>query len=227
MTVVASRTGTLTVQVEEILRDKIISGEIPLGSRLSEKQLAESIGVSKTPVREALLRLRDEDLVTIQPQKGTFVFTPYENQLRDVCLLRSVLEPVALRCAMDNDAELFLFHLKRIYNAMEKCLEEKNYTEYSRQDMLFHDLFFEYSENQYLIRSYRLIRSLLAVLRLQLQHDGSHLQKSFSEHKQIIASLEKDNWEITLQTLENHIGLQESSYWSNISRIIEKMPRSA
>ncbi len=221
--VIASRTGTLTVQVEEMLRNQIISGEIPLGSRISEKQLAESIGVSKTPVREALLRLQDEDLVTIQPQKGTFVFTPDEHQLRDVILLRSILEPAALKCAMENDPEQLIKQLKRVYRNMQGCMEESDFREYSRQDMYFHDLFFEHANNPYLAKSYRLIRSLLAVLRLQLQLDKTHLFKSFKEHKDIITHLEANQLNTVLEILESHIGLQKSSYWSDISKIIERM----
>lgn len=224
--VVASRAGTLTVQVEEMIRDQIISGTIPLGSRISEKQLADSIGVSKTPVREALLRLQDEDLVTIQPQKGTFVFTPDENQLRDVCLLRSILEPAALKCAMENDSTELIKNLKRTYRTMESCMAEKEYKEYSINDMLFHDLFFSYSENPYLTKSYRLIRSLLAVLRLQLKLDEAHLIKSFKEHREMISALENNELDTALSILEGHIGLQQSSYWSDISKIIEKMSRA-
>lgn len=219
----SARTGTLTIQVEEILRSQLISGIIPLGSRISEKQLAEGFGVSKTPVREALLRLQDEGLVDIQPQKGTFVFTPDERQLRDVCELRSVLEPIALKRSMANDAELLIFQLKRAYKKMEKSMLENDFREYSVQDMLFHDQFFEHSNNHYLTQSYRLIRSLLAVLRLQLKLDPAHLEKSFHEHKEMIELLEKNNLAKTLVILERHIGLQKSSYWSDISKIIEHM----
>lgn len=217
------RTTNLAGQVEEIVREKIISGEIPLGSRISELKIADQIGVSKSPVRQALFRLQEEHLVSILPQKGTFVFTPDEKQLRNVCLLRSILEPAALKAAFENNRDLLLAELKKHYSLMKGSEKGHDYVEYAHHDMQFHDVFFEFSDNPFFTESYKLIRSLLSVLRIQLKSSSEHLSKSFTEHAKIIEALENSDMESALLVLDRHIGLNENSYWSNISKIVEDM----
>ncbi|MDR1612962.1 MAG: GntR family transcriptional regulator [Planctomycetota bacterium] len=217
------RSGTLADQVEDTIRKQIVFGEIKLGSRISEQQLADGLGVSKAPIRRALLRLQEEDLVEILPQKGTYVFKPDEEQLKSACLLRSLLEPVAIIAAYERARDPFLAALRAIYRKMEVHMADDNYRKYIIQDMYFHDQFFEYCRNPYLKKSYRIIRSILAVLRVQLKLDGKHLKKSFAEHREIIESLEKDDRENTLAILDRHIAFNENSYWHNISRIVQQM----
>ncbi|MDJ0622403.1 MAG: GntR family transcriptional regulator [Desulfocapsaceae bacterium] len=225
MSPLTPRTTNLAGQVEEIVREKIISGEIPLGSRISELKIADQIGISKSPVRQALFRLQEEHLVTILPQKGTFVFTPDEKQLRNVCLLRSILEPAALKVAFENNRDLLLAELKKQYFLMKESVEREDYVEYAQHDMQFHDVFFELSDNPFFTESYKLIRSLLSVLRIQLKSSSEHLSKSFAEHSRIIEELEKPDMESALFILDRHIGLNENSYWSNITTIVENMAK--
>lgn len=217
------RAGTLADQVESAIRDQIIFGEIKLGSRISEQQLADSMGVSKAPIRRALLRLQEEDLVEILPQKGTYVFKPDEEQLKGVCLLRTVLEPVAMIAAHEHSHEQLIRDLRAVYREMEAYMAMDDYRNYIIQDMRFHDLFFNLCQNPYLKKSYRIIRSLLAVLRFQLRLDANHLQKSFKEHLLIIDSLDEDDHETALSILDSHIAFNENSYWHNISRIVQRM----
>lgn len=218
-----ARNGSLAKQVEDEIRNRIIFGKIKLGSRISEKHLADSLAVSKTPVRNALLRLQDEDLVDIQPQKGTIVRKPDVEQLQNVSLVRTILEPVAFACAYRESYDAFLDDMKSVYGEMEESMGRADYDEYIRQDLRFHDLFFDHCHNPYLKKSYLLIRSLLAILRVQLTFNEKHLKKSYVEHNSIIAHVENKDCESALETLDNHISFNNKSYWSDISGIVEAM----
>ncbi|MCD8350853.1 MAG: GntR family transcriptional regulator [Planctomycetaceae bacterium] len=218
-----SRSGNLAKQVEDEIRTRIVNGQIPLGSQISEQALADTLGVSKTPVRNALLRLQDEDLVEIKPQKRTVVCRPDAEQFQNVSLVRTILEPVALACAYRQSFDLFIAGLKDIYDEMVISIDAADYQAYIAQDMRFHDLFFEYCMNPYLKKSYRLIRSLLAILRFQLTHNEKHLKKSFVEHNAIIGHLENHDCESALEILDSHIAFNNKSYWSNIASIVEEM----
>lgn len=218
-----SRSGTLAKQVEDEIRKRIVYGQIKLGSQISEQALADSLGVSKTPVRNALLRLQDEDLVEIKPQKRTMVCKPDADQFQNVSLVRTVLEPVALACAYRLSFAPFIAGLKAIYAEMEVSIDAADYQAYIAQDMRFHDMFFEHCMNPYLAKSYRLIRSLLAILRFQLVHNEKHLKKSFVEHNALIAHLENHDCESALEILDSHIAFNNKSYWSNIAGIVEVM----
>lgn len=220
-----ARNGALAKQVEDEIRNRIIFGKIKLGSRISENNLADSLGVSKTPVRNALLRLQDEDLVEIKPQKGTFVRKPDVDQLQQVSLVRTILEPVAFACAYRESYDDFLAELKTTYAEMDRSMAREDYDAYILQDLHFHDLFFEHCRNPYLKKSYLLIRSLLAILRVQLQLNEKHLKKSFVEHGTIIAHIEHQDCESALETLDGHISFNKKSYWSDISAIVQTMYR--
>src|SRR5438309_7674848 len=95
-------------QVYLALREAIVSAELEPGRRLSENELAELLGVSRTPVREALFRLRDERLVAIVPQLGTFVTLISPAAIEDAAFVREALECAAIRRAVErvSDADL-------------------------------------------------------------------------------------------------------------------------
>src|SRR5512146_2696502 len=94
------RPKSLTGLAEERIRGLIVSGACALGEQLSEASLAAQLGISKTPVREALLRLRGDGLIDIQPQRGTFVFSLTAQQVEEICDFRELVEVSALAAGM-------------------------------------------------------------------------------------------------------------------------------
>lgn len=88
-------------EVTERMRQLIRSGELAAGSRLHQERLAESLGVSRTPVREALLRLEQEDLIVVDPGRGRFVRQASVAEVRQVAEMRAILEPAAVRLACE------------------------------------------------------------------------------------------------------------------------------
>src|SRR4029453_13619161 len=95
------RPKSLTDLAHDSIRQLIVGGELPMGAQLSEATLAAQLGISKTPVREALLRLRADGLVEIQPQRGTFVFALAPRQVEEICAFREVVEVSAVKLAME------------------------------------------------------------------------------------------------------------------------------
>ena len=95
----------LSMLAEASIRDGIIRGRFAFGERLSDRNLANEIGISRTPVREALARLAQERLVIVRPQSGTFVMSVTPQVVRSVCAMRSILECGALRLAAGQDPE--------------------------------------------------------------------------------------------------------------------------
>ncbi len=107
------RAVPVSVRIHELLRERIANVELLPGAALSEKEISESYGVSRTPVREALLRLADERLVDIFPQRGTFVSRIRLDSVRDGMVIRQALErasvrEAALRATADDIADLRL-----------------------------------------------------------------------------------------------------------------------
>jgi DNA-binding GntR family transcriptional regulator len=207
------RGKSLTERALEILRLEIIEGHYGFGAALSEIALAEDLGISRTPVREALARLQQEGLVIVKPQRGTFVFELTEDEFVDICDCRTVLETAAFRFAVSRSQEALAASLEAICKEMADARARDDTAGYLRSDSHFHEAFFAHSDNQYLAQSYRLISGRMAALRTHLGADPNHMEKSFREHQEIAAAAREGDIERGILLLEGHIGRKEGSYW--------------
>ncbi|MEE8275784.1 MAG: GntR family transcriptional regulator, partial [Alphaproteobacteria bacterium] len=148
------RSKSLTEQAVEEIRARIVRGDFELGAPLSENTLAAELGVSKTPVREALLHLKSEGLVSIQPQRGSFVFNMSSAEVLELGELRETLELAALRLAADRDARGLADELRAIVANMRLALDRNDVISYRTLDADLHRAFFEHAGNRYLLASY-------------------------------------------------------------------------
>lgn len=174
---------SLVAIVEERLRNAIVDAEMRLGETLSEEALSEALGVSRTPVREALARLQLQGLVTIVPKKGTFVFAPTEEDVSELCVFRYMLETQALRECMSKAREAALAAMKGTLLAMETAQANGSRRDYARADTVFHEVFFQHCGNRYLGNAYRGVSGRVAALRthLSVPLEGEQ-ERSMAEH---------------------------------------------
>jgi DNA-binding GntR family transcriptional regulator len=213
------RPKSMAVEVVDRLRKAIVSGDLKLGQALSERQIAESLGVSKTPVREALAQLRLEGLVRIYPQKGVTVFSLSAREIRDICELRQALEAAALRHALERHPDRLAIGLGRVVDAMRAARVAGNARAYLDADTEYHQIFFEACGNQYLAETYGLHVGKIAALRTHLAHRPMHTQKSFEEHVEMLGLVEARDLPSALAVLDRHIDRTKSTYAAEIEDI--------
>ncbi|MCK1589087.1 GntR family transcriptional regulator [Bradyrhizobium sp. 169] len=200
------RAKSLTATVVDRLRSRIIDGSIPLGSMLSEKSLAESYGVSKTPVREALVQLQAVGLVTILPQRGGLVFQPSADQVRELCEVRLELESAGLRFSIERNNAKLVELLASIVTDMEECFDVKNPRTYQQLDNAFHNAFFVNCGNSLLAKAYEAINPRISALRTHLSTPQIYLLKRSLEEHRLMVDLVRDGDQPTaLQLLREHI----------------------
>ncbi len=209
-----SRPKSLTELVTESLRARIIAGDFELGSQLSEARLAKDLQVSRTPVREAVNRLEMEGLLTVEPQRGSFVFNLDPNELAKLCDARTCLETTALADAIDTDAEGLHKALSDCVSRMEKVRKAGDDSGYLALDTEFHQLFFDFANNRFLNDAYQTIAQKMAALRNRLGRHPDHMTKSFAEHQSITQSVGARDTDEALATLRMHIDRKEGSYWN-------------
>ncbi len=128
----------LADQVYEALRDAVIEGTYPEGTQLVQDALAEQLGVSRTPVRDALIRLAHDGLITAAGVRGYMVTEPPAGAMADICDVRALLEPYAARSALDHMSEARLQHLESINRAIEPDGDERSTREYLDLNRRFH-----------------------------------------------------------------------------------------
>jgi DNA-binding GntR family transcriptional regulator len=166
-----TRPKSLSATVLDGLRQSIVEGDLELGQPLSERQLAESFGVSKTPVREALAQLRLEGLVRIVPQRGAFVFTLSAREVMNMCELRLTLEATALRLAFERERPGLVKGLTVIVRDMEAARQGRNMRSYLNADTAYHQVFFRNCGNPLLADTYRIYLGKIAAVRTHLVAD--------------------------------------------------------
>lgn len=198
--------------VHERLKLMAMTYQFRPGERINEIELSAKLGVSRTPVREALAMLQLQGMVTIVPQKGTYVFMPTERDLVDLCEFRIVIESKAIYFAMARDRDATLAALKAAVAEMDATRERHDPVAYSRADTAFHEAFLRHCGNRYLQESYALAAGPIATLRNQLSAPLAGVQdRSYVQHKQMLEAFEKGDVMALDAILTAHIlGTRES-----------------
>ena len=199
--------GSLGIQVTERIRTAIQDGEFKLGEGLSELKLAAALGVSRTPVREALNVLQLQGLIEIRPQAGSFVFMPSEEDVGEICVFRRLMETAALRLSFARRREETLMQLRKAVDAMERAQDTGDRLAMARGDTAFHQCIAENSGNVYLINAYGLISGRIAALRTYnvMNSDPLRRNKAMTEHRAIVAAFAKGDLDRGEIILDEHV----------------------
>ena len=169
----------------QVKRD-ILGGALSGGSLVTEGGLAERCGVSRTPVREALLRLEGEGLVRLYPKKGALVVPPSLADVREVLEARVVIEEWAARAVWPRRAEL-LPALEAELAAMRATLAEQDVDRLVEHDRRFHEIVVAAAGNAILARTYQGLRDRqLTILAAQLTHGGDRIERAVANHERLI-----------------------------------------
>ena len=146
--------------VYEELKNQILMGEIPPGTRMMEIELAEEMGVSRTPVREAIRKLENEGLVTIEPRKGAYASDVSIKDMVDVLEVREDLEGMAAALAADKATEEDKEALQKITEAYKKAVADQDTEEIIKYDEQFHQLIVNWTGNKTLIQLFSQVQEL-------------------------------------------------------------------
>lgn len=176
--------------VLERLRKAIMSGKFEPGARLVEISIAEGMGVSRTPVREAFRQLEIEGLAENIPRKGTIVKGISKTDILEIYEIREVLEGLAFRLACSNISESQIIELKNKLSKMEKCLENDDIKKYWKLHGEFHESILCCSNNQRLIDQMRQIYEYLSKLRNFTVVMNKRRIIAMQEHKALIEAFE-------------------------------------
>ena len=195
--------------VEERLREAILSGEFKPGEWLRQLRVADKLGVSEIPVREALKKLAAEGLVEYLPYRGMRVRVFSADDVGDIYKIRAFLEGMAAHYAAENITAEKLVELKALVTQMEGRLALQDLPEHRVLNRRFHEVVFTASRHTYLVHE---LRQLWTVFPSMLWGGFSvtatkHLQDTYDmgEHREIIAALEEGNAAQAELVMRQHI----------------------
>ncbi len=195
-------------EVAELLRQRIFARELEAGSWIDELRIAQALGISRTPLREALKVLAAEGLVTMKVRRGAYVTDVSEKDLRDVYHLLSLLESDAARVVASNANEAQLTQIEALQSELESAVNERD--RFFAINENFHMLLLSIADNRW---RDQMVADLRKVMKLNRHHSlfkEGRIAQSLAEHQSIVQALLARQPELAAQRMTAHFmnGLQ-------------------
>lgn len=182
-----------------------MQGQLSPGERLLEVQLADEMGVSRTPVREAIRRLELEGFVVMVPRKGAYVAGLSINDVEEVYEIRTVLETLAVRLAAQRMQPADYAQLDDLSEKMRATWQEGNVDNWVSLDASFHELLYKFSRNERLVAMMNNIMEQLSRYRIISLANVEVRHNSLSEHQELIEALKRRDSEAAATAVAMHI----------------------
>ncbi|MBU6256941.1 MAG: GntR family transcriptional regulator [Burkholderiales bacterium] len=191
--------------VADQLREAIVFGDLEMGATLSEAAIAETLGTSRTPVREAFRALAQEGLVVLRPYSGASVFMLSPGEVRDLLEFRAVLELAALQKAFATGAQGLRATLAPLVAGMSEAVERADIRQYMTLDSQFHRAIVAASGNDHLADAHARISPKVAAIRNLINRAPSRLGNSMAGHQAILNGIAAGDLEGTAAILKQHL----------------------
>lgn len=213
---------TLREQIASSLRESIINGELPPGQKLTEPELAERLGISRTPIREAFRQLESEGFLTVIPRRGAVVSTITAKEIHDFYELKSLLEGYAARVTAEKITPKDIEKLKRL-NDQLKGLAEKGHVEaFFKKNEEFHNCFLQLCGNDKLIEIRdNMVNRFLGFRMATLSMPG-RLMESVKQHRSIIKAFQRKDGRLAEAVVVEHALLGGEELASQVRQLHEK-----
>ncbi len=207
------------------LKRLILAGGAAPGEKLKELELAVALGISRTPIREAINRLEKEGLVEIFPQRGAFVVQPTERDIFELFLIRESLEGLAARLAAETVTASSLTRLEACVEGFTEPFTEKDIERYAREDFEFHRSIVALSGARRLIQLVSSLHDHIRIFRLTTRGVSDRMTPSLDEHRQIIDALRRKDPAAAEERMREHVRHVRDGVMQNIQFFLGESER--
>lgn len=198
----------LSEKVYQLLKQQIIEGQLAPGEKLNIFELADQLEVSRTPIKEAFNRLAEDGLLSIQPQRGTFVSTLTEDEIKHLFEVRLMIELWGIRRLCEASGAARLQTLSPVLRECELLFASKSefdYVAFTERDRKFHEEVVLSAQNPLLTRVYGMIYPHVQLLRAYWGRARQRAFKSHEQHLQVVRAIEEGSVERAQDALTTHI----------------------
>ncbi|HLC19085.1 MAG TPA: GntR family transcriptional regulator [Thermodesulfobacteriota bacterium] len=187
---------TLRERIVEFIKDAVITGRLKPGERVPEQEIAESFGISRTPIREAFRQLESEGFIIVAPRKGAVVSPITDKDVKEFYAIKSLLEGYAARIACQKLSAREIKRLETINTGMAVCAEKKDVKAFYRLDNQFHDTFLNACGNEKLCSiAHNIVRQFERFRATAMSLPG-RMEESVRQHDDIIKAFKKCDGEL-------------------------------
>lgn len=213
--------------VFKTLRQAILKGELEPGERLMEIQLAERLGVSRTPIREAIRKLELEGLVLMIPRRGAEVARISESSLRDVLEVRRSLEELAIYLACQRMTEEEMEELQATQEMFAQAIRVGDAMQIAETDEKYHDIIYNSTKNERLVQILNNLREQIYRYRLEYIKDEDKRQILLVEHEHILKAVRLRHVHEAKQAIRTHIDNQEITIRKNLQEQEQELQKKS
>ncbi len=191
--------------ISETLREAIVSGTLKPGERLMEIQLAEELGVSRTPVREAIRKLELEGFVVMIPRRGTYVADLSIKDVNEVFEIRTALDILAAGLAVERITEEELEQLERVLVEIGEYIEQNDIEKIVAADSRYHDILYRASRNDRLVGIINNLREQFTRFRsISMAYPG-RIKNTVEEHRQLVEAIAQRDIALAQRLAREHM----------------------
>jgi DNA-binding GntR family transcriptional regulator len=216
------RHQTLREQIVTSLRESIIRGELSPGQKITEPELAEKLGISRTPIREAFRQLESEGFLTVIPRKGAVVSTVTPKEVEDFYELKSLLEGYASRMAARKVTEQDIDRLNKINNQLETLARKGDVETFFRKNNEFHSTFISLCGNEKLLDFWNSLVRRVVRFRLQALSVPGRLMNSVDQHRNIIDALRRKDGPLSEEVVYRHSLISGEDLVEEVKKLTQK-----
>lgn len=204
--------------VIENIRDAILSGDFPAGMRLTELQLADEMGVSRTPIREAIRNLEQEGLVVMIPRRGAYVADVSIHDINEVYEIRTALETLAAGLAAERIEDSEIEEMDKYLIATRTYVSRLDYAKIVEMDTAFHDVIYKASRNKRCMNIISTLRQQITSIRERSMPYPGRLDQMLLEHRAIVDAIAQRDVEKAQMAVKTHMENAERT----LLRVIEE-----
>lgn len=207
------RLGHLPVnqQVYQQILDLISARVLEPGSRLDEQSLAAEMGVSRTPLREAIGRLAEKGVVEYRPYQGNFVRTFSTKEVNDIYDVRRALEELAIRLTAHRMTDEKLGVIRSILDEIESAMARGDVETVNAADASFHDAIARFSENETLVSAIEDLSHQVQIIRMMANQNPEVVSRTAMQRSEILAALESGDADESARLIGRHIDFVRQS----------------
>ncbi len=200
-----SSTFSLTDEIADIVRDRILKGEYEIGAKIKENQIATELRVSRTPIREAFKQLENEGLIDYIPNRGCFAKGFTKQDVDDIYAVREALEQLAVERAVERITEKELEELQSQWELMEFYVKKKDAQKVLELNSTFHDLIYASTRSRFMAQVLRSYKSYINKTRKSVFYDEAYLMAILTEHREILEAIKSKDKEKAVRAVSEHL----------------------
>lgn len=195
----------LSQKIFRILKDAIIEQKLKAGEKLSETEIAKQMGVSRTPVREALKELAARGFVNANPNQGMSVSIIDFKDVEEVLQIRSVIEGLAVELSIENINNKEIEEMEKIFSQMEHYLKENDILSFSKMGDEFHEMLFKIARNKRLLKLRNEIHDIELRFGIKSLNIPGRPEKSLAEQRKILNAIKERSPEEAVYYSKQHV----------------------